>query len=137
MDFLLSQNNLYILIIALTSGAMLLWPTLMKGRNAGSVGIHEAVQLANQKQALFLDIRPAEQFKKGSIAQARNLPAADLPAKIGTLPKNKPIIVVCDQGRDSAKVALSLRKQGYNDAVSLEGGLREWLKEGMPLSKKA
>jgi len=137
VDFLLSQNNLYILIIALTSGLMLLWPTLVKGHGATAVGINEAVQLANQKQALFLDIRPTEQFKKGSIAQARNLPETDLPAKIGTLPKNKPIIVVCDQGRDSAKVAVSLRKQGFSEAVSLAGGLRDWLKEGMPLSKKA
>lgn len=137
MDFIFSQNNLYILIIALVSGAMLLWPTLSKGHSGTSVGVQEAVQLANQKQAVFLDVRTAEQFKTGSIPQARNLPAADLDAKLNTLPKNKPVIVICNQGRDSAKVATSLRKQGFEDAVSLEGGLTSWTKEGLPLSKKA
>lgn len=137
VDFILSQNNLYILVIALTSGAMLLWPTLMKGRNDTSVDIHQAVQLANQKQAVFLDVRTAEQFKTGSIPQARNLPAADIEAKLNTLPKNKPVILVCNQGRDSAKVVTSLRKHGFAEAVSLEGGLSSWSKEGMPLSKKA
>lgn len=135
MDFLFSQNNLYILIIALVSGGLLLWPTLNKGRSGSSVGVQEAIQLANQKQAIFIDVRTAEQFKTGSIPQARNLPAAEIDAKLATLPKNKPIILVCDQGRDSARVAASLRKQGLTETVSLDGGLRTWAKDGLPLKK--
>jgi len=137
VDFILSQNNLYILLIALASGAMLLWPTLNKGRNGKTVSVPEAVQLANQKQGIFLDIRTPEQFKTGSIPQARNLPAADIEAKLSTLPKNKPIIVVCDQGRESARVAAMLRKQGLEEAVNLEGGLRSWTEAGLPTAKKA
>jgi rhodanese-related sulfurtransferase len=116
---------------------MLLWPTLIKGRSGNAVGVPEAIQMANQRQAVFIDVRTPEQFKTGSIAQARNLPAADLQAKLSTLPKNKPIIVVCDQGRESARVAAALRKQGFDDTVSLDGGLRSWSKDGLPLSSKA
>ena len=114
---------------------MLLLPTLLKG-GGKTVGVQQAVQLANQNQGLFLDVRSHESFKAGSIPQARNVPAADIASKLGTLPKDKPIIVVCDQGRDSARVAGSLRKQGYTEAVSLDGGLRGWVQAGMPLSKK-
>lgn len=137
MDFILSQNNLYIVLIALAAGAMLLWPTLNKGRGGKTVSVPEAVQLANQKQGLFLDVRSPEQFKTGSIPQARNLPAADLEAKLSTLPKNKPIIVVCDQGRESARVVESLRKHGFEEAVNIDGGLRSWREAGLPTSKKA
>lgn len=137
MDFILSQNNLYILLIALAAGAMLLWPTLNKARGGKTVSVTEAVQLANQKQGLFLDVRSPEQFKTGSIPQARNLPAADIEAKLSTLPKNKPIIVVCDQGRESVRVVTSLRKHGFEEAVTLEGGLRSWREAGLPTSKKA
>ena len=137
MDFLLNQNNLYILLIAIASGLMLLWPTLKKGGNGTTVGVSEAVQLANQKQAVFIDLRTTEQYKAGSIPQARNVPADTLEAKLNTLPKNKPLILVCEQGRDSAKVAATLRKQGFTDAVTLEGGLRAWMQAGMPVSKKA
>jgi len=136
VDFILSQNNLYILIIALISGGMLLWPSLTKGRSSTSVQVSEAIQMANQQQAVFIDVRKPEEFKAGSIPQARNLPSAELEAKLGTLPKNKPIILVCDQGRESAQVAAKLRKQGFGDAVSLDGGLRNWTKDGLPLSKK-
>lgn len=137
MDFILSQNNLLILAVALAAGAMLAWPTLMKGRPGSSVSAQQAILLANQKQGIFLDVRSADQFKTASIPQARNVPAAEIEARLNTLPKNKPIIVVCDQGRDSARVAASLRKQGYAEAVSLEGGLRAWTQGGLPLAKKA
>lgn len=135
MDFILSQNNLYIVLIALISGAMLLWPTLRRGKG-GPISVSDAVQIVNRSQGVFVDVRPADQYKAGTIAQARNLPAADIDAKANTLPKNKPLVVFCDQGRESAKAAALLRKQGL-DAVSLEGGLKAWTQAGLPLSKKA
>ncbi len=119
MDFFLNQNNLIVIFVAIASGVMLLLPNILKG-GGKTVSVQEAVQLVNQKQGIFLDVRSPESFKSGSIPQARSLPAADLAAKLGSLPKNKPIIVVCEQGRDSARVAGSLRKQGY-DEVSQSG----------------
>lgn len=114
---------------------MLALPNLLKG-GGKTVTAQQAVQLANQQQGLFLDVRSSDAFKTGSIPQARNLPAADLQAKLGSLPKDKPIIVVCDRGRDSARVAGTLRKQGYSQAVSLNEGLSGWTHSGMPLSRK-
>ncbi|MAL01573.1 MAG: rhodanese [Alcaligenaceae bacterium] len=136
MDFLLSDSNLYIVIIALVSGAMLLWPTIMKGARASAVGVSQAVQLANQSNGVFIDVRSHEKFKGGSIPQAKNIPVADIDAKMSTLPKDKPIIVVCEHGRESATVAGKLRKNGFKEAVTLEGGLRKWIDAGMPVSGK-
>ena len=136
MDFIFSQNNLYILIIALVSGGMLLWPVLMKKQGATSVSVHDAIELANQKQAVFLDVRTVEEFRTGTIPQARNVPAAEIEKKLPSLPKNRPLIVVCNHGRDSAKVAAKLRANGFPEVVSLEGGLNNWTKEGLLLSKK-
>src|SRR5690606_16311942 len=114
---------------------MLLWPTL-GNRRGGAVQVSEAVQLVNQKHGIFLDIRSAEQFKAGAIPQARNMPEAELEAKLATLPKDKPIIVVGDLSRDATRVVALLRKHGYNEAVALNGGLRSWADAGMPISKK-
>ncbi len=136
MDFLLSENNLYIVIIALVSGVMLLWPAIMKGTRASAVGVSQAVQLANQNNGVFIDVRSHEKFKGGSIPQAKNIPAADIEAKMSTLPKDKPIIIVCEHGRESATVAGKLRKNGFSEAVALEGGLRKWIDAGMPVSGK-
>lgn len=135
MNFFLEQTNLILAFTAVASGIMLLLPTILKG-NAKTASVNQAVQLANQKDGIFVDVRSHDLFKAGSIPQARNIPAADIQAKLGSLPKDKPIIVVCDQGRESARIAGSLRKQGYEQAMSLEGGLRGWVQAGMPLSKK-
>jgi len=136
VDFILSQNNLIIVLIAVVSGALLLWPTISKRRGSHPVTAAEAVQLANRSQGVFIDVRSAEQFKSGTIAQARNVPLAELEAKFDTLPKNKPVIVFCDQGRESIRAAALLRKHGL-EAVSLEGGLRNWAQSDLPVSKKA
>jgi len=136
VDFILSQNNIYIVLIAIVSGALLLWPTLGKRRGANPVSATEAVQLANRRQGVFIDVRSAEQYKAGTIAQARNVPFAELEAKVESLPKNKPLIMFCDQGRESVRAAAVLRKHGL-EAVSLEGGLRGWTQAGLPVSKKA
>jgi len=136
VDFFLSQNNLIIVLIAIVSGGLLLWPTLGTRRGTHPVTATEAVQLANRSQGIFVDVRGAEQYKAGTIAQARNVPMAELEAKLDTLPKNRPLIVFCDTGRESVRAAAMLRKQG-REAVSLEGGLRGWAQAGLPLTKKA
>jgi rhodanese-related sulfurtransferase len=135
VDFLLNQNNLIILFVAIASGVMLAVPNLLKG-GAKGVGISEAVQLANQKDALFIDIRGHDAFKTGAIAQSRNIPVADINNKLSSLPKDKPLIIVCERGREAVRIAADLRKKGYEQAVVLEGGLQAWLQAGMPISKK-
>lgn len=137
MDFLLSnQSNLFILAVAVVSGLMLLWPAIGRARGGASVTASQAVQMINQRQAVVVDVRGAEQYAAGHIAQARSLPLADLDQKAASLPKNKPLVVVCDQGRDSAKAAAKLKALGHAEVVTLEGGLRGWVQGGLPLTGK-
>ncbi|CAM5786570.1 rhodanese-like domain-containing protein [Castellaniella caeni] len=135
MDFLLSQNNLWILLIALASGALLAWPSLSRGRATGRVTLADAVQQINRDQGLFIDIRPAEQFKAGHIPQARNITLDTLDAHLGSLSKDKPIVVVDAHGRDGAQAVKELRKHGFERVASLEGGLAAWTEGGYPLKK--
>uniref|UniRef100_UPI00334038AE rhodanese-like domain-containing protein n=1 Tax=Castellaniella defragrans TaxID=75697 RepID=UPI00334038AE len=135
MDFLLSQNNLWILLIALVSGGLLLWPSLSRGRPGGRIALNDAIQQVNREHGLFIDIRTAEQFKAGSIPQSRNIPMADLESHIGSLPKDKPLILVCDRGHTAQRALASLRKHGFDQVSSLDGGLDGWVQAGMPLKK--
>jgi rhodanese-related sulfurtransferase len=136
VDFFLEQTNILLVVVAVTAVVALALPSFLKG-GAKSVNVQQAVQLANHKQAIFVDIRNHDAFKAGSIPQARNIPIADLANKLNSLAKDKPIIVFCEHGRDSVRVGADLRKKGYAEAVTLDGGLRNWLKEGMPISKKS
>ena len=135
MDFLLSQNNLWILLIALVSGGLLLWPSLSRGRPGGRIALNDAIQQVNREHGQFIDLRPAEQFKAGSIPQSRNIPMADLESHVGSLPKDKPLILVDGHGREAQRALASLRKHGFDRVSSLDGGLDGWVQAGMPLKK--
>jgi len=122
--------------VAIVSGVMLVFPALRKGRSAGTLSATEAIQRINQSQGVWVDLRSAEQFQTGHIAQARNVPLAEVQRKTASLPKNKPLVLVCEQGRDSARAIAELRGQGYSEVVALEGGMRAWNQAGLPVTRK-
>ncbi|CAB3669710.1 rhodanese-like domain-containing protein [Achromobacter piechaudii] len=136
LQFLLDKNNVFIVGVAVVSGVMLAIPALRRGRSGSAVSTGEAIQMVNQRNAVWVDVRPVEQFQAGHIAQARNVPVADLEQKAASLPKNKPLILVCDNGRDSARAAAKLRAQGLADVVPLEGGMRAWSAASLPVTQK-
>lgn len=135
LHFLLDKGNIFFVIIAVVSGAMLAFPNMRRGPSGG-LSTAEAIQMSNQQQAVWVDVRPAEQFQAGHIAQARSLPAADVEQKAASLPKNKPLILVCEQGRDAPRIAARLRAQGYAEAKALQGGMKAWFSAGLPVTQK-
>ena len=134
VEFLLNTNNLLLIVVALGSGAMLAWPLIQRSRAGGTVTTTEVVQLMNQKHAVLIDIRPAAEFAAGHSPQARNGPAAEMKERAGSLPKNKPLILVCNQGRSALGVAAKLRTDGFADVVTLEGGHSGWASAGLPVT---
>ncbi|SAI67389.1 sulfurtransferase [Bordetella ansorpii] len=136
LQFLLEKNNIFIVAVAVVSGVMLAVPALRRGRAGGGISTAEAIQMVNQRHAVWVDVRPTEQFQAGHIAQARSLPATDLEQKAGNLPKNKPLILVCEQGRDAPRMVSRLKAQGYTDVAVLDGGMKTWFAASLPVTQK-
>ncbi|MFV9474416.1 rhodanese-like domain-containing protein [Advenella sp. RU8] len=138
MDFLFYQNTIYFLAFALVSGILLAIPSVRKGGFGGQANMlstKEAVQMANKSAAIFIDIRPAEEYKDGSIPQARNIPMDELEEKTASLSKSKPVILVCNMGRSAQKAAATLKKLNFEEVHVLSGGLSAWKQDGLPLKK--
>lgn len=133
-QFLLSQNNIFIIAIAIAAGVMLALPSL-KGARGGGLSTSEAIHMINRQQAVWIDIRPAEQFQAGHIAQARSIPGADLDKSV-SVPKNKPLIIVSQTGRESAKAVAKMKAAGFADLHQLDGGMDAWAKASLPVTKK-
>jgi rhodanese-related sulfurtransferase len=133
-----SPMNMAFFGVALVSGAFLAWPAIARLLRPGQeVGPAQAVQLINRRDAVVLDVRDAEDYKSGHITNARHIPERDLESRAKELErvKAKPIIVSCARGSRSAGVANRLRKLGFNEVVSLRGGLAAWEQANMPLEK--
>jgi rhodanese-related sulfurtransferase len=136
VDFFFSQNNLLLIGVALVSGLALAWPMIQSKRAGASITCTEAVQLMNHQHAIMIDIRPSDVFTAGHIPQARSIPANDIEKKAANLPKNKPLIVVCDFGRTAGSAAVRLRALGFTQVNVLGGGMRAWSTAGLPLTTK-
>jgi rhodanese-related sulfurtransferase len=130
--------NLVLLAAVLVSGAMLLWPLVARITRRGTeVGPLEAVQLINRQDAAVIDVREPPEYKGGHITNARNIPEARLDERMKELEKLKkrPVIVSCARGNRSLAVVQRLRKLGFEQALSLRGGIAAWQQAGMPLEK--
>lgn len=136
LQFLVAKENIFVVAVAVVSALMLTVPALRQGRGGKGLSTAAAIQLVNQRQGVWVDVRPTEQFRAGHIAQARSLPAANIEQKASSLPKSKPLLLVCEAGRDSNRIAARLRTLGFADVFVLEGGMRAWSAAGLPVIQK-
>ncbi len=134
MSFLL--ENIIIIAIAVISGAMLAWPMLGRVRGGNGIDTLVATQMVNQQHAVFVDIRTAEEYAQGHIPQARSLPMDQIESRAQTLPKNKPLIVVCANGRSSGRAVTQLQAKGLENVVTLNGGMAAWQQAGLPVTTR-
>lgn len=128
-------DNIWLIALALVSGGALLWPHLQKrGRK---VSLLQATQLINQGKAVIVDVREPAEFAAGHLRDARNIPLKELPQRLSELDKfkSKTVIAVCQVGARSAKAAAQLKKAGFGEAVSLDGGAAAWQAQGLPMAK--
>lgn len=128
-------DNIWLIGLALLSGGALLWPILQ--RRGAKVSVLQATQLINQGKGVIVDVREPTEFAAGHLRDAKNIPIKELPNRIGELDKfkSKPVIIVCQSGMRSAKAAAQLKKAGFNEACSLDGGIAAWQAQGMPIAK--
>ncbi|MEG0090310.1 MAG: rhodanese-like domain-containing protein [Oscillospiraceae bacterium] len=82
----------------------------------------ELVQ-AESEDYTILSVRKAEDFAKGHIAGAINIPfGKGMQEKFSEIPAGKPVIVYCYTGQTSSQTTATLRMLGY-EAYSLAGGM--------------
>ena len=130
-------GNHMLMVLALIGsfGLVAAYELRLRAMGVTHVSPTDAVKLIN-KSAIVIDVRTADSFASGHIANARNIPLADLTKDPEQIKKNKTKIVlaVCDSGLDSGRAASALRKAGYEHAFSLRGGLKAWRSENLPLA---
>ncbi len=137
LDFL--YQHLGLVILAVASGIMLVWPELQSLRGSqAAVSTLEATQLINQKHAIVLDLRRPQDFSLGHLPGARHIPADELTARAEEISrfKARPVILVAT-GQNSAKASNTLKAQGFADVFVLKGGMSSWVEANLPIEKSA
>ena len=135
MKFLI--DNWMLISVAMASAAMLLWPLLSSSVLAGGVSAAGAVQLINREKAVVIDVCEPAEFAGGHVGGAKNIPFAQLETRLPVVVKNKalPLILVCSSGSRSGRAVAIAKKLGYEQALSLGGGLKAWKEANLPVEK--
>ena len=131
-------DNWYLVLAALVSGGLLLWPIVMRGSRGGAVSAAEAVQLINREKGVLIDVCEPAEYAAGHAAGARNVPLKSLEST-KDLPSNKalPLVVMCANGARASRAVGVLHKLGYEKARALDGGLTAWRQANLPIEKRA
>ncbi|MCS2151596.1 MULTISPECIES: rhodanese-like domain-containing protein [Scandinavium] len=96
----------------------------------------EATRLINKEDAVVVDLRQRDDFRKGHIAGSVNVLPAEIKANnLGELEKHKdkPIIVVDGSGMQAQDPATTLNKAGFERVYVLKEGVAGWSGENLPL----
>jgi len=128
----------YLVLVAVVSGGLLLWPMINRGTYGGKINVTEAVRLINREKGVLIDVSEPAEYAAGHAAGSRSVPLGAL-EKSTNLPKNKalPLVVVCQRGTRSVRAAATLKKLGFENPRVLAGGLAAWREANLPLEKSA
>lgn len=138
MDWEFVTKNWYLFLgLVVVLALIILDPLRRRASGVASVSAVELPQLINHDSAIVVDISDPNDYKKGHIPNAINIPFETLSDNLGRLQKhkNKPIVVACRTGNRSPRAASILRKQGFESLYTLSGGLASWQKENFPTAK--
>ena len=89
-------------------------------------------KIDSDASVIILDVREPDEFEKGHIPKAINIPRGLLEFKVTKEIPNKDaqILVYCKSGGRSCLACSTLLEMGYKNAVSIAGGWTAWLKAG-------
>lgn len=136
MEFV--QSNIWLILVAILAAYMLIWPPISRQLSGvKEVGVNEAVQLINHKDAVVVDVREVSEYNSGHVPHSRHIPLGALGKRHVELEryKNRPLLVVCRSGARSGSACGMLRKYGFEEVYNLSGGVGAWQHANLPLEK--
>ncbi|QTS83640.1 rhodanese-like domain-containing protein [Coxiella endosymbiont of Amblyomma nuttalli] len=132
--------NHWALVMAFVSASVVLF--IIESRSKGLSGRNrltpfQATRLINSEEAIVIDIRDANAYNKGHIANAIHISLKGLDESMEHLEqyKRRPLIIVCAMGQKLGRIINMLREHGYKKIYILTGGMNAWNNANMPVTK--
>ena len=136
MEQIVEYANNNLLLVAGTvmmALAVIFYELRMQAGSISAMSSSQVVSLINTG-AKVIDIRESAQFDAGHIVDAVHIPGPELVGEQSAkLKKAKSIVLVCDSGTKSSQSALAMRKAGFENTFSLQGGLAAWQRDNLPV----
>lgn len=104
--------------------------------NVPQIDVQEAnKRLKADKSVIIVDVRQPSETRSGIVPGAKLMPLTEFGSRMNELPRDKPILTICQSSHRSPFAARKLAKAGY-DVTNVSGGMVAWRKAGLPLKKR-
>ncbi len=92
---------------------------------------------ADNPDFIIIDVRTPEEYNAGHLENAILIDyrAANFTEEISKLDRNKKYLIYCRTGNRSASARDKMKELGFLDINHMDGGITEWLAEGLPVVK--
>lgn len=123
----MSTMTLYTIILLILLVVFALWRLYgVYQRNQAAKLIDEKTFKEGMRKAQVIDVREKRDFDAGHILGARNIPYSTMRSFYQQIRKDLPVYLY-DQGKEmSARAAILLKKNGYEDIYILKTGYSRW-----------
>lgn len=87
----------------------------------------------------MIDIRERDELTGifGALDGVDHIPLSDLVHRLGDIPIDEPVLLICLSGGRSGHVASQLKMQGYDQIASVRGGMIAWNGHGLSRDQRA
>jgi rhodanese-related sulfurtransferase len=102
-----------------------------------TVDVTEAERRIREDPArpVLLDVREPNEFDEVRAPGALLLPTSSFTERLGELPDDRPLLVICRTGVRSAAVTGYLARTGRDDVANVAGGMEAWERAGLPVRR--
>jgi thiosulfate sulfurtransferase len=90
------------------------------------ISIDEAKTLMEVGNTTIGDVRAADAFSAGSMANAIHIQQEIMDEFLANTAKDKPLILYCYHGNSSQGAANYFSEQGFEEVYSVDGGYEAW-----------
>jgi rhodanese-related sulfurtransferase len=81
---------------------------------------------------LLVDVRERDEFANQRATGAVLVPISEFVARHEELPKDRPLLMICQSGSRSASATMFLLERGWSDVRNVAGGTQAWAQAGLP-----
>lgn len=78
------------------------------------------------RKAQLIDVREPNEYERGHIRGARNIPLTQLKQSLAAIRPDKPVYLYCQTHNRSTRAAHILYKNNYDNINVLHGGFKKW-----------
>jgi rhodanese-related sulfurtransferase len=95
----------------------------------------KAESSAARGEPVLLDVREPWELDLAKIAGSVAIPLHTIPARLGELDEEAPIVCICHHGGRSMQAAMFLESRGFKNVYNLQSGVDGWARQIDPEMK--